>query len=278
MAEIIKGEGIKRTHIKSNLMRESLVDKKLQLSTETKEEVKIFPDLNIIKIGGQSIIDKGKVAVFPLLEEIVQAHKTQQILIGVGGGVRERHTYEIGLDLGLPIGGLAMLGGAIPEQNALMLQVLLAKHNGKRIPKDHFEELPMYLKVGTIPIIVGMPPYHYWEHIPVKGRLPSHGGDTGMYLISEVFSAKTMIFVKDVDGLYTDDPNKNPNAEFIPKISVQELIKLNLPDLPIERIILDIMLNARNSKKIHIINGLKKGNLLKAINGEEVGTIIYKEE
>ena len=86
-----------------------------------------------------------------------------------------------------------------------------------------------------------------------------------------------MIFIKDVDGLYTDDPKKNPRAELIPKISVAELLRLDLKDLAIERKMLDMMRNARHATSIQIINGLKAGNITRALNNEHVGTIIHMD-
>ena len=52
---------------------------------------------------------------------------------------------------------------------------------------------------------------------------------------------------------------------------------MDLQELPIEREVLEIMLDARNTKRIQIINGLKKGNLTRALRGEAVGSIIYQE-
>jgi len=84
-----------------------------------------------------------------------------------------------------------------------------------------------------------------------------------------------MIFLKDEDGLFTDDPKKNPDAKIIKKITVAELKALNLKDMIIERKVLELMENANFIKRVQIINGLKPGNLTKALEGKEVGTIIY---
>jgi molybdenum storage protein len=84
-----------------------------------------------------------------------------------------------------------------------------------------------------------------------------------------------MIFIKDVDGLYTADPKTDSEAEFIAKISVADLLALNLPTLPFDPIVLDLMTRARLAKRVQIINGLMPGNLTRALNGEDVGTIIH---
>ena len=87
-----------------------------------------------------------------------------------------------------------------------------------------------------------------------------------------------MIFVKDEDGLFTADPKKDPKAEHIPRISVQELLKRDFDDLIVERAVLEVMMNARQMKEIQFVNGLKRGQLTAALNGEPVGTTIYRDD
>lgn len=263
------------SHLKSEFIGDSLTDRRLLRETGKGRVIRMLPEVNVLKIGGQSIIDRGKKAVYPILEEIVKNKKKHKIIIGTGGGTRSRHAYSIAMDLGLPTGVIAKLGGSISRQNARMIQMLLAKDGGLYIPNEHIEELPLYLASGCIPILIGMPPYEYWEKPTRKGRIPGCRTDAGVYLLAEVFGARSMIFIKDEDGLYTADPKKNSRAKFIPKISVEELIELDFSDIIIERAVLKFMLHARHAKKIQIINGLKKGNITRALNGEQVGTIIY---
>jgi len=84
-----------------------------------------------------------------------------------------------------------------------------------------------------------------------------------------------VIFVKDENGLYSDDPKRNKHARFIPRISAHELLAKDLNDLVIERVVLANMLKAVNVREIQIVNGLVRGNLTRALNGEHVGTVIY---
>ena len=77
-------------------------------------------------------------------------------------------------------------------------------------------------------------------------------------------------------GLYTDDPKKNPDAKFIPRISVEELMAKDQDDLVIERPCLEIIQNSEVIDQVQIINGLVRGNITKALAGEPVGTIIHK--
>ena len=62
--------------------------------------------------------------------------------------------------------------------------------------------------------------------------------------------------------------------EFIPEISAADLRDRQLPTLPVDRILLDAMATARNLKEVQIVNGLVPGNVLQALRGEHVGTII----
>jgi molybdenum storage protein len=158
-----------------------------------------------------------------------------------------------------------------------MLHALLAHRGGVRIPKDHFEEIPLYLAAGCLPIVTGMPPYHYWERPPLVGDLPEHRTDCGVYLIAEVFGARSMIFVKDEDGLFRADPKKDRSAEFVPEISVSELREHDLDDLIIERACVDMIARARHCKAVQIVNGLVPGRLTAALAGEHVGTVIYQD-
>jgi molybdenum storage protein len=246
-------------------------------TADYEDAIRVLPDVNVIKVGGQSIMDRGRSAVFPLVDEIVENAKRHQILIGAGGGTRARHAYSLALDLDLPTGVLASIGCATSRQNARILQMLLAKNGGVYLNPEDFEKLPLYFRVGCIPVMVGMPPYEYWEK-PVKGsRIPQNRTDSGVYLTAEFLGARTCIFVKDEDGLFEDDPKKNPRARFIPKISAQELLERDLDDLVVEHIVLQNMLKAKHMRQIQVINGLVEGNLTRALNGEHVGTIIYAD-
>jgi molybdenum storage protein len=266
-----------RLHIRTPLMAESLMDKGLLESTEVEAVFRPLPDLNVIKLGGQSIIDRGKVVVAPLLEEIVAAREEHELLIMTGGGSRSRHAYTIALDLGMPTGVLAKLGASISEQNALMLSLLLAPHGGVKIGHDDVVKLPAYLALGAIPVMHAMPPYSLWEEPAEKGRIPPHRTDSGAFLTAEVVGARRCILVKDERGLFTADPKKDRGAEFIPEIEVNELLARDLEDLAVERAMLRALASARSVHEVMIINGRESGNLARALAGENPGTRIYRE-
>jgi len=263
-----------RKIIESTLARTNLTDH--DLANVAYSPTAVMPDVRVVKIGGQSVMDRGRAALFPILDELVAARKEGiQVVVLVGGGTRARHIYSIASELEMPVGVMATLGKYIPMQNARMVQMLLAKHGGLYILPDDFEKLPLYLQLGCLPVMSGMPPFGYWEKREEGSRIPPHRTDAGVFLSAEFLGAKRAIFIKDEDGLYTDDPKKNPAAEHIPRISVAELKARDLPDLVVERVVLDYLPRARACKELQIVNGTKPGNVLAALRGEDVGTIIH---
>jgi molybdenum storage protein len=276
MSKLVTGDG--RTHIKSPLMQQSLQNRDVVKSTDSDRDLKILPDVTLVSIGGQSIFDRGRDAILPLVAEIAEAKGRHKLLLAVGGGTRVRHTASVALDLGLPTGGVAQLVGAMEELNAILLNALLAKHGSIVMPRDHFWELPLYLDSGMLPIVISVPPYHLWEPPPEEGHLPAHGSDFGIFQQADVLGMKSVIFVKDEDGLYNKDPKAHDDAV---KYGVVELSEL-LADPPetsiIDREVFKAWRTSKNISRVQIINGLVVGQLSAALAGEDVGTVITKRE
>ncbi len=262
------------TALGKNLVEGSLSDPDLLRQTAGGPVERILPEANVIKIGGQSIIDRGRKAVFPVLEEVMANLPRHRMILGTGAGTRARHAYSVALDLGLPTGVMSVLGTFVSMQNARMLHYLLARHGIPFIEPAQFPQLPLYLAERRAVVFFGMPPYTFWQQNPAVGRIPPHRTDTGAYLVSEVFGARSMIYVKDEDGLYTADPKKDRGAKLIPKVTVAELKAMDLPDLVVERAVLDLMEHAQHRREVRVINGLVPGNLTRALEGEDVGTLI----
>ena len=274
---LVREKGGKRLHVKSKLMGESLVSKTFLESLEIAPQQRLFPDVCLMKIGGQSICDRGAQALPGIIEEIVENRKRHKMLITTGGGTRSRHIYTIGLELGMPTGIIAKFGSEISEQNALMVAMMLAKNGGIQIDHHDLTKLPSYFAENITPVMHGMPPYDYFAIRQASGRIPVHRTDVGTILLADLLGMKTIVFVKDENGLFTDDPKKNPTAEFIPEIGAQDLLEREQDDLVLERPCLEIIQNSEVIEKVQIINGLERGNLTKALNGEHVGSFIYRQ-
>jgi molybdenum storage protein len=274
MTKLVSGDG--RTHIQSRLMRESLQDRKVLSKTDSERDLQIFPDVSLVSIGGQSIFDRGKDAILPLVAELAEVKRRHKMVIGVGGGTRVRHTVSIAMDLGLPTGGIAQLVGAMEELNAILLNALLAPHGSMPMQRDHFWDLPLYFDAGITPIAISVPPFHFWEPPPLEGAVPMHGSDFGLFQLAEVLGMKQVIFVKDEDGLYDKDPKKHPDAKKYDRITLEELIANPPQENILDEELFRTWAEAKNLRRVVIVNGLVPGQLTKALDGEDVGTVITK--
>lgn len=276
MALVREKDG-KRLHVKSTLMGESLVSKEFLDKLDIAPQERLYPDVKVMKIGGQSICDRGVKALPGILKEIVANRVNDKVLVTTGGGTRSRHIYTIGLEMGMPTGVIAKFGSMVSEQNALMIATLLSPWGGVKISHADIVKLPTFFAEGIIPVMAGMPPYDYFAIKPKVGRIPMHRTDVGLVILADLIGSRTVVFVKDEDGLYTDDPKKNPDADFIAEIGAADLLKSGQDDLVIERPCLEIIQNSEVLEKVQVINGMVPGNITKALNGEHVGTYIYKQ-
>lgn len=263
-----------RHEVETKLKGETLGRKGLMRQHNATPSLRLVPDLNVVKIGGHGAIDYGREVVMPLMEEIGELSKQHKILVVTGGGVRVRHILDIGIDLGMPTGVLAELAGKISEQNAVIVTLLLSKWGGSRIKTGDLLDLPTLLHLGLLPVVHGTPPYGLFEHPPAMGLIPPHRTDTGALLMADVLGAKSCILVKNVDGLFTEDPRLNPEAQLIEEITAEELIGMDMEDMVLERKMLHLLRDTVNVKEIRIVNGHKRGNIERAIRGEKVGTVI----
>jgi molybdenum storage protein len=264
--------------VPSAFMRQTLLDRELVKTAAASPPIRLLPWLSVVVIGGRSIMDRGRDAVVPVVDELRAALGEHKMLIATGAGVRARHVMGVALDLGLPTGALAALASTEAEQNGHLLAALLAEDGVSYLPHTSVgHQLSTHLAASPAAVSNGYPPFELFEHPPAVGKIPPHQTDTGAFLIADAYGAQRAVYVKDVDGLYTRDPAADDEAEFIAKISAAELIAMDLPTLPVDRLLLELMCNAKHVKEIQIVNGLTPGNLTKALDGEHVGTIVHTD-
>ena len=141
----------------------------------------------------------------------------------------------------------------------------------------------MFCQLGYLPITYAIPPYGYFEHPAEYGSIPPHRTDCGAFLLAENIGARSLIFLKDEKGLFDQDPKKvkkseQKNLTFYDRISARELLEIDLDDLIIERPILTLLQRAKCLKELQIVDALHHPeHILAALDGEHVGTIIYKD-
>jgi molybdenum storage protein len=191
----------------------------------------------------------------------------------VAGTRAPHHNYKAA-GRNQPARVLAHRGASVADQNAAMLGQLLAKHGICPVDGAGLSVVPLFLAEVNAVVFSGMPPYKLWTRPATEGVIPPYRTDAGCFLLAEQFGCKAMIFVKDENGLYTDNPKTSKNATFIPRISVDEMKEKGLHDSILEFPMLDLLQAAHHVRQVQVVNGLVPGNLTRALAGEHVGTII----
>ena len=99
---------------------------------------------------------------------------------------------------------------------------------------------------------------------------PFFSTDTAAALRAAEINADIILKATNVDGIYTSDPRLNENATMYSEISYLDVLnnKLNVMDSTATSLCMD------NNIPILVFNVNKKGNLLKAISGEKIGTLV----
>jgi molybdenum storage protein len=266
-----------RKHVPSLLATQTLLDSDLTRPATGRDPIRLLPWLTVVKIGGRSIMDRGAEAILPLVEEIRRVLPEHKMLILTGAGIRARHIYSVGLDLGLPVGNLQGLASSEAGQNGSILANLLASDGVSYVEHGVVGgQLAIHLAATQAVVSSAFPPYNAHEFPSAVGRIPSHRGDTGALLIADALGARRLVFVEDVDGVYTADPNGDGggSAELIRETTAGALLDGGPKTLPVDRMFLDALTAARHVKEVQLINGLVSGNLTRALRDEHVGTII----
>ena len=260
-------------HVASPLARQTLLDGNLTRPVAGSRPIKLVPWVQVVKIGGR-IMDRGHEAILPLVAELRALLSEHRLLILTGAGIRARHLYSVGLDLGLPVGSLAPLAASEAGQNGHIIGCLLAPEGVSYVEHPTIaSQLAIHLSAARAVVGSAFPPYHHHEF--PNSRIPMHRADTGAFLLADALGAAGLTIVEDVDGVYSTDPNgpDGKQAKLIRETSAAELAK-HKGTLPFDPAMVEVMANARHIERVQVVNGLVPGRLTAALRGEHVGSII----
>ncbi len=228
----------------------------------------------LLKLSGEAFAGDQGYGIDPNFLEYITAEikglvdEGVQLAVVIGGGNIFRGIT--GLEIGIDRATGDYMGMLATVINALALQSALEKLRG--IPTRVLSAIEMrqvaepYIRRRAI------------RHLE-KGRVvifaagtgnPFFSTDTAGALRAAEISAQLFIKATKVDGIYTDDPVKNPQAEFIDEISYLETINRGIRVMDHTALTLCM----ENKIPILVLNINKPGNLLKAVRGERVGSLI----
>jgi len=231
----------------------------------------------LLKLSGESLAGEAGFGINGSVLEIVAAEIKQivdcgvQLAIVVGGGnfFRGMQAAAKGMDrIGSDyIGMLATAMNGLALQQALDAQgqasrVLSAIHIvGVAEPYVRARALK-HLSSGKVVIFVAG-----------TGN-PMFTTDTAASLRALEINADVIIKATRVDGVYDSDPEKNPGAKRYDALSYEQVIAENLGVMDLTA----ITLCRENNMPIQVLNFQQQGNLLRAVAGEAVGTLISENK
>jgi uridylate kinase (EC 2.7.4.-) len=228
----------------------------------------------LLKLSGEAFAGDQGYGIDPNFLEYITAEikslvdEGVQLAVVIGGGNIFRGIT--GLEIGIDRATGDYMGMLATVINALALQSALEKLRG--IPTRVLSAIEMrqvaepYIRRRAI------------RHLE-KGRVvifaagtgnPFFSTDTAGALRAAEISAQLFIKATKVDGIYTDDPLKNPQAEFIDEISYLETINRGIRVMDHTALTLCM----ENKIPILVLNMNKPGNLLRAVRGERVGSLV----
>ena len=100
---------------------------------------------------------------------------------------------------------------------------------------------------------------------------PFFSTDTTAALRAAEMNAEVILLAKNIDAVYSEDPNVNPDAERYEELTHMDIVEkeLRVMDLTAATLCKD------NDIQLYVFAMAEEGNLMKVINGENVGTLIH---
>lgn len=226
----------------------------------------------ILKLSGEALGKNGNGIDFSsvdrVISEIIPVYKKGvSIGIVIGGGNIWRGSVDgklidrtvadyIGMTATL-INGMVL--GERLKSKGIPARVFSSFSVGNFLQQFTLEKIDNAWKDRNIVIMVGG-----------TGR-PHFTTDTGAAIFAIESKAEAILKATDVDGLYDDDPKKNPRAKRIYEISYDDAIKKNLKVMDTAA----FSLCRQHKIEIIVFNFNKRGNILKAVSGKNVGSVIH---
>jgi uridylate kinase len=220
----------------------------------------------VIRIGGSVVATPVDTQLISEYAKILKSLKAEghTLAVVVGGGALAREFIKIAKELGLPEKDQDDLAISVSRLYAQLFAKMLGADACQKTPIS-VEEAAECLKTGKIAVLGGLK--------------PGMTTDTVAAMVAERISADMLIKATDQEGIYTKDPKTHPDAVKLDRVSFEELPKFlaeNKHKAGIHQILdpkaVEI-LKARRIK-VRVLNGFKPENLLLAVEGKPVGTIV----
>ncbi len=227
----------------------------------------------LLKLSGEALAGEAKTGIDPAIldqvageiAEIAEAGVQVAVVIGAGNIFRGALGEELGIDraTGDYMGMLATVMNSLALQNALRkngtaAQVMTAIEMKDVAPYYTIDEGRKLLDQGTVVIAAGGTGHPFFTT------------DTASSLRAIELQADVMLKATRVDGVYTGDPEKDPTAKRIEKISYHDVLRDRLRVLDLT----SVSLCMENNLPIIVFNLFNRGSLKKIVSGDNPGSLI----
>jgi isopentenyl phosphate kinase len=251
----------------------------------------------VLKLGGSVITEKAKPltpnlpAIKRLADEISQSQPLNLVLVHGGGSFGHPIAKKYGIAEGFrdesQLVGFSKTHEAMVSLNKIVVESLLEKELPAfgmapssfivtKAGRIHFfmeEPLKQALKAGLIPVLYGD------AVLDIEKGFAILSGDQLATFLAERMKAQRLIMGADVDGLYTNDPKKDPSASLIPHLTLAELKNLEqrITEIGVTDVtggmlgkVSELFLPIKMGVETLIVNASKSGIIYKVLKGEEV--------
>ncbi len=220
----------------------------------------------VIRIGGSVVASPVNTELMSKYADIIRTIKQQgnQVVVVLGGGALAREFIGIAKNLELDMNGQDEIAISCSRLFAQLFLIKIGDFACSKVAVT-VDEAAQCLEEGKI-VVMG-------------GLKPGLTTDAVATLVAERVNADLLVKGTDQNGVYDKDPRKYPDAVKLDRLSVEDLAKIfehNEHKAGIHQIIDPeaIKVLKRKRLKLIVVNGYNPENLLAAIKGENVGTVI----
>jgi len=229
----------------------------------------------LLKLGGEALSGEGKKGfdvnflnyLVNELKKVADLKVKIGIVIGAGNVFRGKELEDFKVKMADQLG---MLGTVM---NSIYLKHVLEKNGLNSVVFSNIVDLP-----SVIPLKYDLIDFYLEQDYIVifSGGTsnPLFTTDTAAALRGVEMDADVLIKATKVNGIYNKDPKIYTDSYKLDKITFNDAISQQLKIMDTEA----FSICQRNKLPIIIINFFDKGSLLKAVKGEEIGTLVYSEE
>jgi uridylate kinase len=219
----------------------------------------------VIKVGGSAIAPSLEARRFREYAEVLKSlAREHTILVVVGGGTPAREYISVSKELKASNALRDLIGIGVSRLNARLLISAMDDLAYPEPPHD-YQEANLAMYSGKM-VIMG-------------GVQPGQTTDAVAAILAEYVHADLLIRTTSVDGVYTADPRVDKSARKLDRMTPQELLELvtkmemtaganNIFDM------LGAQIIKRSRIPMIVVNGHEPKNIIDAVNGKQIGTLI----